>query len=126
MDEITPNGPGNVPEFGTVTKLNEFKALLEMDAFHHIKKGEKYPAILITAGINDSRVVSWMPAKFAAKIIANDTSNNPILFKVDYEGGHGSSGVDLAHAYARIGEIFAFAAWQLGLPDFQPKESIKK
>ncbi|PTT40190.1 prolyl oligopeptidase, partial [Chryseobacterium sp. HMWF028] len=125
-NEITPNGPGNVPEFGTVTKPDEFKALLEMDAFHHIKKGEKYPATLITSGINDSRVVSWMPAKFAAKLMANDASNNPILYKVDYEGGHGSSGVDFAHAYARVGEIFAFAAWQLGLPEYQPKENTTK
>jgi prolyl oligopeptidase len=63
----------NIAELGTVKKLNEFKALLEMDAFHHVKKGEKYPATLITAGINDGRVVAWMPAKFAAKLIANDT-----------------------------------------------------
>ncbi|MDN8724075.1 prolyl oligopeptidase family serine peptidase, partial [Staphylococcus aureus] len=27
--EITPNGPGNIAELGTVKKLNEFKALLE-------------------------------------------------------------------------------------------------
>ncbi|RNA61961.1 prolyl oligopeptidase [Chryseobacterium nematophagum] len=125
-NEITPNGPQNVPEFGSFTKPDEFKALLEMDAFHHIKKGEKYPAVLVTAGINDSRVISWMPAKFAAKLLANDISNNPILFKVDYKGGHGNAGVDLAHAYANVGEIFAFAFWQLGHPDYQPKENTKK
>ncbi|MBK1895387.1 prolyl oligopeptidase family serine peptidase [Chryseobacterium paridis] len=123
--EITPNGPGNVPEFGTVTKPDEFKALLEMDTFHHIKKGEKYPATLITAGINDSRVVSWMPAKFAAKLIANDASDHPTLFKVDYEGGH-YGGTDLARAYANVGEVFAFAAWQLGLPGYSPKENVTK
>ncbi|WP_407508890.1 prolyl oligopeptidase family serine peptidase [Elizabethkingia anophelis] len=116
--EITPNGPGNIPEFGTVTKLNEFKALLEMDAFHHIKKGEKYPATLVTAGINDGRVIAWMPAKFAAKLIANNTSDNPILLKVDYQGGHGG-GTDLMHAYGIVGEVFGFLAWQLGLPGYK-------
>ncbi|MCT3699882.1 prolyl oligopeptidase family serine peptidase [Elizabethkingia anophelis] len=116
--EITPNGPGNIPEFGTVTKLNEFKALLEMDAFHHIKKGEKYPATLVTAGINDGRVIAWMPAKFAAKLIANNTSDNPILLKVDYQGGHGR-GTDLMHAYGIVGEVFGFLAWQLGLPGYK-------
>lgn len=123
--EIAPNGPGNVPEFGTVTKPDEFKALLAMDAFHHIKKGEKYPATLITTGINDSRVVSWMPAKFAAKLMANDASDNPILLKIDYEGGH-IGGADLARAYANMGSIFAFVAWQLGLPGYQPTEKIKE
>ena len=118
--EITPNGPGNIAELGTVKKLNEFKALLEMDALHHVKKGDKYPATLITAGINDGRVIAWMPAKFAAKLIANDTSDNPILLKVDYEGGHGG-GTDLMHAYGIVGEVFGFLAWQLGLPGYQPK-----
>ena len=118
--EITPNGPGNIAELGTVKKLNEFKALLEMDALHHVKKDEKYPATLITAGINDGRVIAWMPAKFAAKLIANDTSDNPILLKVDYEGGHGG-GTDLMHAYGIVGEVFGFLAWQLGLPGYQPK-----
>ena len=118
--EITPNGPGNIAELGTVKKLNEFKALLEMDALHHVKKGDKYPATLITAGINDGRVIAWMPAKFAAKLIANDTSDNSILLKVDYEGGHGG-GTDLMHAYGIVGEVFGFLAWQLGLPGYQPK-----
>lgn len=119
-EETTPNGPGNIPEFGTVKNPDEFKALLEMDAYHHIKKGVKYPATLITAGINDGRVVSWEPAKFAAKLMANDASDNPILFKVDYDGGHGGN-VSLAHSYSNLADIFAFALWQLGHPDYQPK-----
>jgi prolyl oligopeptidase len=121
-DEITPNGPGNVPEFGTVSKQDEFKALLEMDAFHHIKYGEKYPATLITAGMNDGRVVSWMPSKFAAKLMANDASQNPILLKIDYEGGHGGS-VSYEKAYEEVGKIFAFIGWQLNLANFQPTNS---
>ncbi|MDE5447932.1 prolyl oligopeptidase family serine peptidase, partial [Elizabethkingia meningoseptica] len=119
-NEITPNGPGNIAELGTVEKPDEFKALLEMDAFHHIKDGVKYPATLITAGINDERVVSWIPAKFAAKLIKKNSSENPILLKVDYEGGHGGE-VPIAQIYANLGEIFAFVAWQLGFPDYQPK-----
>ena len=40
-------------------------ALIEMDSYHHLKKGEKYPATLVTAGMNDPRVIAWRPAKFA-------------------------------------------------------------
>ncbi|MCL1667345.1 prolyl oligopeptidase family serine peptidase [Elizabethkingia ursingii] len=118
--EITPNGPGNIAELGTVEKPEEFKSLLEMDAFHHIKDGVKYPATLITAGINDERVISWIPAKFAAKLIKKNISENPIFLKVDYEGGHGGE-VPVAQIYANLGEIYAFALWQLGHPDYQPK-----
>ena len=46
--EETPNGgPGNVAEFGTVKDSTECMALIEMDAYLHVKKGEKYPATLL-------------------------------------------------------------------------------
>ncbi len=38
-DEATPNSQPK--EFGTVKDPKEFKALLEMDAYHHIQKGVK-------------------------------------------------------------------------------------
>jgi hypothetical protein len=49
--------------------------------------------------------------------------DNPILLKVDYEGGHGG-GTDLMHAYGIVGEVFGFLAWQLGLPVTSPKIEI--
>lgn len=123
--EFTPNGPNNVKELGTVKIESEFKALLEMDAYQHIKKGIKYPASLITGGINDPRVSPWMPTKFAAKLLADNASNNPILLKIDYEGGHGGD-IPVAQKYDNLADTFAFALWQLGHPDYQPKEETKK
>lgn len=122
-DEVTPNSQPK--EFGTIKDPKEFKGLLEMDAYHHIKKGVKYPATLITAGINDQRVIVWEPVKFAAKLMANDASSNPILLQIDYEGGHGGN-VPIAQRYTNLGDIFAFAFWQLGHPDYQPKENTEK
>ncbi|SDQ29261.1 prolyl oligopeptidase [Chryseobacterium soldanellicola] len=122
-DEATMNSQPK--EFGSVKDPKEFKALLEMDAYHHIKKGVKYPATFITGGINDQRVVAWEPVKFAAKLMADDGSANPILLKIDFEGGHGAN-VPVAQRYAGLGDIFAFALWQLGHPDYQPKKEIKK
>lgn len=122
-DETTPNGQPK--EFGTIKDPKEFKALLEMDSYHHIKKGIEYPATFITGGINDQRVTVWEPVKFAAKLMADDASNNPILLKVDFEGGHGGN-VPVAQRYSNLGDIFAFAFWQLGHPDYQPKENTKK
>jgi prolyl oligopeptidase len=118
--ENTPNGAGNAKEFGTVKDPDEFKSLLEMDAYQHIKKGEKYPATLITGGINDNRVIVWQPVKFAAKLMAKSKSENPVLLKIDYEGGHGNN-IPLAQRYSNLGDIFAFAFWQLGHPDYQIK-----
>lgn len=118
--EFTPNGLNSAKEFGSLSIESEFKALLEMDAYQHIKKGEKYPATLITSGINDPRVSPWMPTKFAAKLIADDASDNPILLKIDYEGGHGGD-IPITQKYDNLADSFAFALWQLGHPDYQFK-----
>lgn len=115
----------NTDEYGTLKDSKEFKALLEMDAYNHIKKGTKYPATFITGGINDPRVPTWEPVKFAAKLMADDASKNQILLQIDYEGGHGSN-TTVAHGHANLSDIFAFAFWQLGHPDYQPKQSTKK
>ncbi|MCJ7935736.1 MAG: prolyl oligopeptidase family serine peptidase [Chryseobacterium sp.] len=122
-DETTPNGQPK--EFGTVKDPKEFKDLLEMDAYHHIEKGVKYPATFITGGINDQRVIVWEPVKFAAKLMANDASVNPKLLKIDFEGGHGGN-ISVAQRYSNLGDMFAFALWQLGHPDYQPKENTRK
>ena len=64
--EFSANGPPNVPEFGTVTTEPGFRNLLAMDSIQHVKKGVRYPAIMIAVGLNDPRVEPWGPAKFAA------------------------------------------------------------
>ncbi|MCY0968897.1 prolyl oligopeptidase family serine peptidase [Chryseobacterium wangxinyae] len=124
---VEKNGTGGttIKEYGDPNNSIEYKGLLEMDAYHHIKKGEKYPAMLISTGINDPRVKPWMSTKFVAKLLANNGSENPILLKIDYEGGHGGS-IPIAQRYANIGDIFAFAFWQLGHPDYQPKENTEQ
>lgn len=115
----------NTDEYGTLKNPKEFKALLEMDAYYHIKKGVKYPATFITGGINDPRVLAWEPVKFAAKLMADDVSENPVLLQIDYAGGHGNN-TTAAHGHANLSDIFAFTLWQLGHPDYQPKEETSK
>ncbi|WP_089755326.1 prolyl oligopeptidase family serine peptidase [Chryseobacterium soldanellicola] len=115
----------NADEFGTLKDSKEFKGLLEMDAYQHIKKGVKYPATFITGGINDPRVPVWEPVKFAAKLMSDNISKNPILLQIDYEGGHGNN-TTAFHGHSNLSDIFAFAFWQLGHPDYQPKKDNNK
>jgi prolyl oligopeptidase len=120
--EFSPNGPGNIPEFGTVEIEEEFLALKEMDSYHHVKDGVKYPATLITAGMNDPRVIAWQPGKFAARLQASNGSDKPVLFRVDYESGHGQ-GDSKSKQFEKNADSFSFALWQMGHPDYQ---SIKQ
>lgn len=118
--ENSEGGPANVGEFGTVQKQADFNALLNMDAFQHVKAGVNYPAVLLTAGAEDHRVPLWMSAKMTARLQAAGKSKGPILLRVDYEGGHGSIGAGQAQANAELADDFSFLLWQLGVSGFQP------
>lgn len=87
--ETTSNGVPNIPEFGTFKTEEGFKALLAMDGYHKVKDGVKYPAVMLTHGINDPRVEPWMSAKMAARLQAATASGKPVLLRVDYDAGHG-------------------------------------
>ncbi|HEY2712710.1 MAG TPA: prolyl oligopeptidase family serine peptidase [Chthoniobacterales bacterium] len=117
--EFTPNGPDNIPEFGTVTKEQGFKNLYDMDSIAHLKKGVNYPPIVISTGLNDPRVAPWVPAKFAAAMMALD-GPNPVLLRIDSEAGHGI-GSTRTQSDSLSADWIAFVKWQAGEPDWQPK-----
>jgi prolyl oligopeptidase len=118
--EETPNGPANAAEFGTVKDSVECMALIEMDAYLHLEKGVEYPATLVTAGMNDPRVIAWQPAKFAARLQACNASDNPILFWIDYKSGHGH-GDTKSKAFESLADELSFGLWQTGHPEYQIK-----
>ena len=86
--ETTEGGPANVAEFGTLGTKEGYLALKEMDAYSHVVDGAKYPAVLITGGLNDHRVPVWMAAEMAARLRAASGSGEPVRLRVDFEGGH--------------------------------------
>ena len=115
------NGENNAKEFGTVEIEEEFKSLLEMDSYHHLKENTQYPATLITTGLNDSRVPPWHSAKFVAKIQdSQKDSIDPILFKVNFESGHGS-GNSKTERIESTADILSFAFWRTGHPNYKLK-----
>lgn len=118
--EKTPNGPVNVPEFGTVKDSIECMALIEMDSYLHLEKGVEYPAVMVTAGMNDPRVIAWQPAKFAARLQDVNISDKPILFWTDYDAGHGIGNTKTKNIEIRA-DVLSFALWQTGHPDFKVK-----
>jgi prolyl oligopeptidase len=117
--EFSPNGPPNIPEFGTVTTAAGFKNLYEMDTIRHVKKGTQYPAVLVATGLNDPRVSPWEPAQVAAALQASGTSK-PVLLRIDEEAGHGV-GSTKTQTDALTADWIAFVFWRAGSPQWQPK-----
>ncbi|MEO8081098.1 MAG: prolyl oligopeptidase family serine peptidase [Caldimonas sp.] len=118
--ELSPNGPPNIPEFGSVKTEDGFKGLYAMSAYHHVEDGQPYPAVLLTTGIHDPRVDSWQMAKMAARLQAATASGKPILLRVDYDAGHGI-GSTKSQTTEETADEWAFLLWQFGIPGFQPR-----
>ncbi len=116
--EFTPNGPPNIPEFGTVRTQTGFLALYAMDAYLHVVDGTRYPAVMLITGYNDPRVSSWELAKFAARLETATTSGRPILLRVDYDAGHGFLAASRAQTDALLADEYSFLLWQCGDPAF--------
>jgi prolyl oligopeptidase len=116
--EFSPNGPPNIPEFGTVKTKAGFKNLYDMDTIQHVRKGVHYPAVMVTTGLNDPRVSPWEPAKVYAAIAAA-ASSKPVLLRIDEEAGHGI-GSTKTQTDRLTADWIAFIFWQAGQPDWQP------
>ena len=118
--ENDPLGGVDIPEFGDVTDSLGFLARYEMDSYLHIENGVEYPATLVTAGMNDPRVIAWQPGKFAARLEAANTSDNPVLFWVDFAQGHGVGSTKTKY-FEGLADVISFGLWQTGHPDFRVK-----
>jgi prolyl oligopeptidase len=117
--EFTPNGPVNIPEFGTVTDPTECEALAQMDGVAHVRSGVTYPAVLGVAGWNDPRVVPWQTGKLLAAL-QNTTPApaRPMLMKTNYDNGHFTE--EKSVTFLNFATQTAFLLWQAGHKDFQP------
>jgi oligopeptidase B len=82
----------------TVTEWDEWGNPVEdADVYRYMKSyspydnvtAQKYPAILVTGGLNDSRVSYWEPAKWVAKLRATRTDDGLIVLKTEMGAGHG-------------------------------------
>jgi prolyl oligopeptidase len=122
--ETTTNGVPNIPEFGTVTNEDGFKGLLEMSSYHHVKDGVYYPAVLLTHGINDPRVNPWMSAKMTARLQAATASDKPVIFRVDFDAGHGKGSTRNQYLEG-LADKWAFLFWQFGV-EIKSTMDIKK
>ena len=114
----SPNGPANAPEFGTVKDSVRCMGLHGMDAFQRVVPGTKYPAVMCVGGINDPRLIGWQPGELAAARQSASTSGKPMLVRVHCDNGHFTE--DKKVTLRDFANMYAFALWQAGRPDFQP------
>jgi len=115
--QLTEAGAANIPEFGDVTRPDDFKSMYAVSAYHHINKGTKYPAVLALTGAKDPIVPPWMVGEFVARLQHATSSGKPVLLRVDFEAGHGTGSNRIQREEAAADQL-AFLLWQMGDKEF--------
>ena len=118
--EFSPNGPPNIPEFGTITNQDGFHNLYAMDSVVHVAKDVQYPAVMITTGLNDPRVSPWEPAKFAAALMSSGTKK-PVLLRIEEQAGHGI-GSTKSQTDGLFADTYSFVFWRAGRSGWAPAD----
>ncbi|KSW26861.1 MULTISPECIES: S9 family peptidase [unclassified Pseudomonas] len=106
----------------TVTEYDEWGNPQEHEVYERIRAyapyenvcAQDYPALLVVAGYNDSRVQYWEAAKWVAKLRASKTDDNLLLLKTDLGAGHGG----MSGRYQGLKDValeYAFVLKVLGL-----------
>lgn len=106
-----------VPEYGSSENPEQFPWLRAYSPYHHIDQGRNYPAVMFTAGENDTRVHPLHARKMAAAMQAatgSDPASKPILLQVERDGGHGR-GKPMRLRVAESADRWAFIFWQTGI-----------
>jgi oligopeptidase B len=87
FDESLPLTPGEFKEWGNPKDKIYYDYIKSYSPYDNIK-AQKYPAMYITASLNDPRVTYWEPAKWVAKLRKMKTDDNLLLFETNMGAGH--------------------------------------
>ena len=110
-------GAGWAYDYGTSQDSKQmFEYLLGYSPVHNIKKGNKYPATLITTGDHDDRVVPAHSFKFAAELQEKQSCNNPTLIRIETDAGHGA-GTPVAKTIEQYADIISFTLFNMGFDE---------
>lgn len=92
LDPGIPLTTNEYEEWGDPSDPVFYSYMLSYSPYDNVAPGD-YPAMLVTAGWNDSQVCYWEPLKWVSKLRLLRTDDDPIVLRIDMGAGHaGSSG----------------------------------
>lgn len=113
FDRFT-QGRGWIEDYGDPAKPADWHTLRAYSPYHNIRDGQDYPAILVTTGDSDDRVVPAHSFKYVAALQAAAIGDRPHLLRVESDSGHGAGkGVD--KQISGGADVLAFLARWTGL-----------
>jgi oligopeptidase B len=116
LDETLPLTITEWEEWGDPVHDEAIYALMKSYSPYDNVEAKRYPAMLVTGGLNDPRVQYWEPAKWVAKLRATKTDDNLLVLKMEMGAGHsGPSG--RYDAWRDEAFVLAFVLDQLGVEE---------
>jgi oligopeptidase B len=114
LDETLPLTKLEWPEWGNpIVDKTAFEYIRSYSPYDQLR-AQRYPPMLVTAGLNDPRVTYWEAAKYVAKLRYLKTDANLLLLKTNMGAGHqGRSG--RYDSLYEVAEEYAFALLSLGM-----------
>lgn len=88
LDTSIPLTTGEFDEWGDPRDKEYYHYMLSYSPYDNVE-AKDYPAMLVTTGYHDSQVQYFEPAKWVAKLRAEKTDDNPLIFHINMEAGHG-------------------------------------
>jgi oligopeptidase B len=88
LDPSIPLTTGEYDEWGNPHREADYWYMLSYSPYDNVE-AKPYPNLLVTAGLHDSQVQYWEPAKWVAKLRAHKTDDNLLLLRIDMGAGHG-------------------------------------
>jgi oligopeptidase B len=88
LDESIPLTTGEYDEWGNPNDKEYYEYIKSYSPYDNIE-AKDYPAMLVTTGYHDSQVQYFEPAKYVAKLREMKTDNNPLVFHINMDAGHG-------------------------------------
>ncbi len=114
LDADLPLTPGEWPEWGNPAEDAAAFALIRSYSPYDQVRGQNYPPLMVTAGLNDPRVTYWEPAKWVARLRELGTGDAELILKTNMGAGHGGKSGRF-ESLTETAEEFAFILTQLGV-----------
>ncbi|MDX1447998.1 MAG: S9 family peptidase, partial [Acidimicrobiia bacterium] len=89
LDETLPLTVIEWEEWGNPQIEEQYGWMRAYSPYENVREGAEYPALFVTAGLNDPRVSYWEPAKWVASLRTRTTSRGPVVLKTEMGAGHG-------------------------------------
>jgi oligopeptidase B len=119
MDASIPLTTSEYDEWGNPNDSTYYRYMLSYSPYDQVQR-KAYPNLLVTAGLHDSQVQYFEPAKWVARLRAMKTDSNRLVLRTNMEAGHGGA----SGRYRRWREVAFEWAFLLDLAGLADKPAV--